>query len=112
MARLTGRGMAMYLCLTGEMIDAAEALRIGLVARVVPQADLLTEAGRIAGLIAAKAPLAISATKRAIDEGIALSMTEALAIEALHFGTLVGTADFAEGTRAFLDKRSAKFRGE
>jgi enoyl-CoA hydratase len=112
MARLTGRGMAMYLCLTGEMIDAAEALRIGLVARVVPQADLLTEAGRIASLIAAKAPLAISATKRAIDEGIALSMTEALTIEALHFGTLVGTADFAEGTRAFLDKRSAKFRGE
>jgi enoyl-CoA hydratase len=112
MARLAGRGMAMYLCLTGELIDAAEALRIGLVQRVVPQAHLLDEARRVAGLIAAKAPLAIAATKRAIDEGIALSMTEALALEALQFGTMVGTADFREGTRAFLDKRPPVFRGE
>jgi enoyl-CoA hydratase len=112
MARLTGRGMAMYLCLTGEMIDAREALRIGLVQRVVPSAQLMAEALRVAGLIASKAPLAIAATKRAIDEGIGLSMTEALAIEALHFGTIVGTADFREGTQAFLDKRSATFRGE
>jgi enoyl-CoA hydratase len=112
MARLVGRGMALYLCLTGEPIDAREALRIGLVERVVPQAQLLDEARRIAGLIAAKAPLAVAATKRAIDEGIALPMFEALAIEALHFGTIVGTADFREGTQAFLEKRSAAFRGE
>jgi enoyl-CoA hydratase len=104
--------MAMYLCLTGEFIDAAEALRIGLVARVVPATQLMDEARRVAGLIAAKAPLAVAATKRAIDEGIALSMTEALAIEALQFGTIVGTADFREGTQAFLDKRAAVFRGE
>ena len=112
LARLVGRGMAMYLCLTGEMIDAREALRIGLVQWVVPQAQLMDEARRVAGLIAAKAPLAVAATKRAIDEGIGLPMTEALAIEALHFGTIVGTADFREGTQAFLEKRSAAFRGE
>jgi enoyl-CoA hydratase len=109
--RLLGRGMAMYLCLTGEMIDAHEALRIGLVQKVVPLAGLLDEAKRIAGLIAAKAPLAISATKRAIDEAAGVSLDEALAIEALHFGLMVGTADFREGTRAFLDKRKPAFTG-
>lgn len=111
-ARLVGRGWAMYLCLTGEFIDAKEALRIGLVQRVVPLADLLGEAKRVAGLIAAKAPLAISATKQAIDEGIALTLNEALAIESLHFGTIVGTADFREGTQAFLGKRTPAFKGE
>jgi enoyl-CoA hydratase len=112
MSRLVGRGMAMYLCLTGEIINAQEALRIGLVQRVVPLADLLGEARRVAGLIAAKAPLAIAATKRAIDEGIGLSIAEGLAIEALHFGTMVGTADFREGTKAFVEKRAAVFTGE
>jgi enoyl-CoA hydratase len=112
LTRLAGRGMAMYLCLTGEFIDAREALRIGLVQRVVPPAGLMDEARRVAGLIAAKAPLAVAATKRAIDEGGALSIAEALAIEALHFGTIVGTDDFREGTRAFLEKRSPAFRGE
>jgi enoyl-CoA hydratase len=112
MPRLAGRGMAMYLCLTGEMIDAREALRIGLVERVVPPEQLMPEARRIAGLIAAKAPLAVAATKRAIDEGIGCALAEALAIEALHFGTIVGTADFREGTQAFLDKRSPAFHGD
>lgn len=110
-ARLLGRGMAMYLCLTGETIDAHEALRIGLVERVVPQADLLSEARRIAALIATKAPLAIAATKRAIDDGIALSLAAGLEIEALNFGSLVVTADFAEGTSAFLEKRRPTFSG-
>ena len=109
--RLLGRGTAMYLCLTGELIDAAEALRIGLVQRVVAAAELAGEARRVATTIAAKAPLAIAAVKRAIDEGAGIPMTEALAIEALHFGTLAGSADFREGTRAFLDKRGAVFTG-
>jgi enoyl-CoA hydratase len=111
MTRLIGEGMAMYLCLTGEMIDAAEALRTGLVQKVVALDALLGEARRIAELIAAKAPLAISATKRAIVEGASLALDDALALEALLFGQAVTTADFAEGSRAFLDKRKAEFTG-
>ncbi len=110
-ARLAGRGMAMYLCLSGETIDAREAHRIGLVEKVVPAAELMTEAKRIATLIANKAPLAVEATKRAIDEGIALTTASALEIEALHFGTLIDTKDFSEGTKAFLEKRPASFSG-
>jgi len=111
-ARLLGRGMAMLLCLSGEMIDATEALRVGLVERVVPHDGLLAEARRIATLVAAKAPLAIAASKRAIDDGIALSIDAGLELEALHFGTLVNTTDFGEGTQAFLAKRPARFVGK
>ncbi|HET9030854.1 MAG TPA: enoyl-CoA hydratase-related protein [Candidatus Aquilonibacter sp.] len=103
--RLIGKGMAMYLCLTGETIDAAEALRIGLVQKVVPLAQLMDEAKRIAGAIAAKAPLAIAACKRAINGGAHLSIDDALELEAIEFGTLVDTKDFREGTGAFLEKR-------
>jgi enoyl-CoA hydratase len=110
-SRLAGLGAALYLCLTGETIDAVEALRIGLVQRVVPADELRAEALRIAGLIAAKAPLAVTATKRAIRDGAALPLSDGLALEALHFGTMVGTSDFREGTRAFLDKRKANFEG-
>lgn len=109
--RLTGKGMAMYLCLTGEMIDAQEALRIGLVQRVVPPESLLQEAKRIAGTIATKAPLAIEATKRAINGGAHLPIADALDLEALEFGTLVGTNDFREGTSAFLEKRKPQWKG-
>jgi len=109
--RLAGRGWAMYLCLTAEMIDASEALRIGLVQKVVPLAGLLDEAKRIAGVIASKAPLAIAATKRAIDEGAGLPLSEALALEALQFGLMIETGDFVEGTKAFLEKRKAQFSG-
>jgi len=110
-ARLLGEGMAMYLCLTGEMIDAQEALRCGLVQRVVPADELLGEAQRIAGLIAGKGPLAIAATKRAVVEGASLPLNDGLALEALLFGQAVSTADFREGTRAFLDKRKPEFSG-
>jgi enoyl-CoA hydratase len=110
-ARLLGLGSALYLCLTGEIIDAAEALRIGLVQRVVPAGELLPEARRLAAVIASKAPLAVTATKRAVREGAALPLDEGLALEALHFGTMVATHDFREGTRAFLDKRKPAFEG-
>jgi enoyl-CoA hydratase len=109
--RLIGKGMASYLCLTGEMIDAREALRIGLVQRVVPLADLMTEAKRIATLIASKAPLAIAACKRVINNGAHLSIDDALQLEALEFGTLVDTEDIKEGTGAFLEKRKPVWKG-
>jgi enoyl-CoA hydratase len=111
LTRLVGEGTAMYLCLTGEMIDAAEALRVGLVQRIVPLDGLLAEAQRVAGLIASKAPLAIAATKRAIVDGAALGLDDALALEALLFGQAITTEDFREGSRAFLDKRKADFKG-
>ncbi len=107
--RLAGRGMAMYLCLTGEIIDAAEALRIGLVQKVVPLDQLLSEAKKIATTIASKAPLAIEACKRAINGGAHLSIADGLELEALEFGTLVDTNDFKEGTGAFLEKRKAQW---
>jgi enoyl-CoA hydratase len=110
--RLVGTGMAMYLCLTGEMIDAQEALRIGLIQKVVPQEALIDEARKIALTIAGKAPLAIAACKRAIHGGAHLSMADALELEALEFGALVDTNDFKEGTSAFLEKRKAAWKGE
>jgi enoyl-CoA hydratase len=109
--RLVGRGMAMYLCLTGETIGADEALRAGLVEKVVPAAELMNEARRIAKLIAERAPLAIAATKRTIEGGAALSVASGLEIEALNFASLIETADFREGTKAFLEKRRAEFSG-
>ena len=111
LTRLAGTGMALYLCLTGEIIDAAEALRIGLVQKVVPFAELPAEAHRIAALIATKGPLAISGTKRAILDGAALDMSAALALEAKHFGALFASSDMREGTGAFLEKRKPAFVG-
>ncbi len=105
--RLVGKGMALYLCLTGEIVDAQEALRIGLVQRVVPLAGLMDEAHRIAAAIANKAPLAIAACKRAIHRAAHLSLSDALEVEAMEFGLLVNTDDFREGTSAFLEKRKA-----
>ncbi|MHB8177276.1 MAG: enoyl-CoA hydratase-related protein [Vulcanimicrobiaceae bacterium] len=108
--RLIGRGMAMYLCLTAEIIGAKEALRIGLVQKVVPLPELLAEAKRIGNAIATKAPLAVAACKHAINGGAHLSISDALEVEALEFGTLVGTDDFKEGTRAFLEKRTPRWK--
>ncbi len=109
--RLIGKGMAAYLCLTGEIIDAKEALRIGLVQRVVPAAELMSEAKRVASVIASKAPLAIAACKRAINNGAHLSIDDALELEALEFGSLVNTEDIKEGTGAFLEKRKPVWKG-
>ena len=111
LTRLAGKGVATHLCLTGEIIDAQEALRIGLVTRVVPAAELLNEAKRVATLIASKAPLAIAACKRVINNGAHLSIDDGLELEALEFGTLVDTEDINEGTSAFLEKRKPAWKG-
>ena len=111
LTRLAGMGAAMYLCLSGEIIDAERALRIGLVQKVVPLPELLSEAKRLAATIASKAPLSVQAAKRAIVDGAEAGLVEGIEIEALHFGSMTVTEDFREGTTAFLEKRKAVFVG-
>lgn len=110
--RLVGRGAAMKLLLTGAIIDAQEALRIGLVDEVVPSAELMNRARALATEIAAQAPLAIAETIKVVDEGLDLPLDLALLREAERFGHLCDTADKGEGTRAFLEKRAAVWKGE
>jgi enoyl-CoA hydratase len=109
--RLVGRGRALELLLTGEMIDAQEAWRIGLVNRVVPGERLLAEATSLLGKILAQGPLAVAAVLEAVDAGSEMPSAEALLLEANHFGLLSSTEDMREGMRAFLEKRSARFSG-
>ncbi|MFZ0662353.1 MAG: enoyl-CoA hydratase-related protein [Acidobacteriaceae bacterium] len=110
--RLVGKGAALKLLLTGEMISAAEALRIGLVDEVVPAAELMARARALASSIAAMAPIAVRQCLAAVRTGYDLPLGEALALEAALFGICCGTADKAEGTRAFLEKRAAVWRGK
>jgi len=110
--RLVGRGAALKLLLTGEIINAQEALRIGLVDEVVPAADLMQRAKALAMSIAAQAPLAVSEALQVVDEGINLPLDLALLRESDRFGHLCGTADKAEGTQAFLAKRPPAWKGE
>ena len=110
--RLVGRGRALELLLTGAMIDAQEAWRIGLVNRVVPADRLIAESEGLLREIIANGPLAIRACLESVDTGQGLPLHEALAVEANLFGLLSGTADMREGTRAFLEKRKPEFRGE
>ncbi len=109
--RLVGRGRALELLLTGAMIDAHEAWRIGLVNRVVPADQLLPEAEQLARTILAQGPLAVSAVLEAVDAGLETGQAEALLLEASHFGLLSASEDMREGTAAFLERRSAKFQG-
>jgi enoyl-CoA hydratase len=110
--RLVGRGRAMQILLTGEMVSAAEALRIGLVNEVVPLAELLTRGEAIARSILAVAPIAVRLTLEAVHAADSLGLNEGLALEAALFGVAAGTADKAEGTRAFLEKRLAAWQGK
>lgn len=110
--RLVGKGMAMFLCLSGDIIDANTALQIGLVDRVVAPDELMNAAKKLANTIAEKAPLAIAACKRVINEGAHLSIQDALELEAKAFGGLVSTSDFREGTSAFLEKRKPEWSGK
>jgi enoyl-CoA hydratase len=109
--RLVGQGRALQLLLTGEMIDAAEAYRIGLVNRVVPAAELLDAARAMLAAMIATGPLAVAGCIDAVQRGLDMGLDDGLALEATHFGLLSGTADMAEGMKAFLGKRAAKFEG-
>ncbi len=109
--RLVGKGRALQLILTGEMIDAAEAYRIGLVNKVVPAADLAAESEKLLRGILATSPLAVRLALEAVERGLDMSLDEGLLLEANHFGLLAATADMKEGLTAFLEKRAAKFTG-
>jgi enoyl-CoA hydratase len=111
LARRVGVGRARELCMTGEMVDAQEALRIGWVDAVLAADELMPKARRTAGAIASKAPLAVAAVKRAILRGQDVNLATATEIEANAFASLFGTHDQREGMRAFLAKRSATFEG-
>src|SRR5262252_191998 len=112
LARLCGKGVAHELCLTGEMITAEEALRIGLVNHVHEPAELLPAAEAMAGKIIANAPLAVKFTMEAIERGTEMPLEEGLFLEATLFGVACATEDMREGTRAFLEKRPAAFKGK
>jgi enoyl-CoA hydratase len=109
--RLVGQGAALKLLLTGEMIDAAEALRIGLVDEVVPDGRLLERGNELARVIAANGPLAVSACLEAVQGGRDIPLSEALRLEEEIFGRLCGTQDKMEGLGAFLDKRKPVWSG-
>jgi enoyl-CoA hydratase len=109
--RLVGKGRALQLILTGEMIDAAEAFRIGLVNRVVPAAELMGAAEAIMRQILAQGPAAVALCIEAVDRGLDMTLEEGLVLEANHFGLLAATADMREGMRAFLEKRTPTFGG-
>jgi enoyl-CoA hydratase len=100
------------MLLTGAAIDAQEALRIGLVDEVVPAAELMKRAEALAGEIATQAPGAVAEVIRVVDEGLDLPLEKGLALEAEAFGKLCDSADKAEGTRAFLEKRRAEWGRE
>jgi enoyl-CoA hydratase len=112
LTRLCGKGVANELCLTGEMISAEEALRIGLVNHVCEPADLLPAAEALAKKIIANAPLSVKFTMEAIERGTEMPLEEGQYLETTLFGLLAATEDMREGTRAFLEKRPAQFRGK
>src|SRR5207302_2046005 len=111
LARLVGKGKAMELILTGAQITAAEAERIGLVNRVVPAAQLMSEARRLGADLAKNAPIAMRYIINAINKGLEMPFAEACVFEATLFGLVASTEDMREGMRAFLEKRKAEFKG-
>jgi enoyl-CoA hydratase len=109
--RLIGKGRALQLLLTGEIVDATEAYRIGLVNRVVPADELIVAATSMLRAILANGPLAVAQCIEVVNAGYDLPLAGALALEAMAFGILATTDDKREGTRAFLEKRAPKFTG-
>jgi len=111
LVRLVGKGNAMEMILTGDLIRADHALRIGLVNRVVPADQLMAEVRGLAGKLAAKAPLALRAAKDAVDYGAEMSLEVALEFENRLFAIVSGSEDRAEGVTAFLEKRQPEWKG-
>ena len=111
LARAVGKAKAMDMCLTGRMMDAAEAERAGLVSRVVPAADLIDEAVKTATTIAAMAPLAVKANKEMVNAAFETGLTQGILFERRLFHGLFGTADQKEGMAAFVEKRAGNWTG-
>jgi enoyl-CoA hydratase/carnithine racemase len=109
--RLVGKGRALQIILSGEMIAAQEAYRIGLVNEVVPATEVIARAETILNQISANAPLAIKYSLEAVNKGLEISQSEGQALEAAFFGLCAGTEDKKEGTQAFLQKRAPHFHG-
>jgi enoyl-CoA hydratase len=109
--RLVGKGVALHLILTGEMISAQEAYRIGLVNEVVPNAELIGRAEAILNQIGANAPLSVKFALQAVNNGLETSLSEGLFLEASLVAICTSTEDKKEGTSAFFEKRSPKFQG-
>jgi enoyl-CoA hydratase len=110
--RLVGKGRALEMLLSGDPISASEAYRIGLVNQVVPAQDLIATAERLAQKIIANAPLAVKFALEAVNHGLEMTEAEGQFLEANLFGLCCTTADMKEGTRAFLEKRPARFTGK
>ena len=111
LSRLVGKGVALDLLLTGRQVKADEALQIGLVNRVVPAADLMAEAKKLAADLAARAPVAMQYIIEAVNRGLEISFDKGQVLEATLFGLVASTDDMREGTKAFLEKRKAEFKG-
>jgi enoyl-CoA hydratase/carnithine racemase len=109
--RLVGKGRALQLILSGDMINAQEAYRIGLVNEIVPAAELIARAEAILKKIAANAPIAVKFALEATNKGMEASQSEGLLLEASYFGLCAATEDKKEGTSAFLEKRVPQFHG-
>jgi enoyl-CoA hydratase/carnithine racemase len=112
LSRLVGKGRALELMLTGAMIGADEAFRIGLVNRVVPAAELMNETRNLATALATRSPTAMRFIIDAANKGLEMSFAEAEAYEATLFGLVASTEDMREGTSAFLEKRKPAFKGK
>jgi enoyl-CoA hydratase len=112
LARLVGRGKALELALTGKLIDADEALRIGMISGVAPRDGLMQAAEAIAQRIAERGPLAVVYAKEAVSRGIDMPLEQALRFETDLTVILQTTEDRAEGVRAFLEKRKPEFKGK
>ena len=112
LTRIVGRGRALELLLTGDQVTAQEAHRLGLVNRVVPAAELMAEAKKLAATLAAKAPVAIRYILEAVHKGVEMPFAQAQVFEATLFGLVASTDDMREGTKAFLEKRRAEFKGK